>query len=323
MSNTFIDRAKNSFLLLNVTIRKADPLKKSQVAALAAVESTKLANGVPLVARVGALGTLTGDLKAVISHFNAVRTYMYKFAALSSAEDGEHRRGDRLIPTAKVPEVLSDLAELKRSAHAALDDFMPRYRQYYAAKMDGDFGAISDVSLPDPNALAAKFGIVVHDPQPIPTFDADRLQLPAGLAAEIAGRREAALIKQLEGAKQVIIDDAEAHLANVEKQLANRGEGKRLHQSLIDMAAHHAAQLRGISEGYDNDPRIIALADLIDERIVSIGQIKNARTWRGDSAARAANAAVKSLKAIKAKPAPTQPTTTIVAGDSLLADLID
>jgi len=319
MSNPFIDRAANSFLLLNVTIRKADPLKRSQVAALAAIEGTKLADGVPLVARVGALGTLTGDLKAVISHYNRVRTYMYQYPALTSAGDGEHKRGDRLIPVAQVPEVLSDLAALKAEAEQSLAAFLPRYQSYYQARNSTDFGRVSDVKLPTPTELADKFGVMIRDPQPIPVFDADKLQLPAGLAAEIAARHEAALSAQLENAKGIIISEAEEHLKKVEVQFT---QGQRLSQSLIDIAAHHARQLRGISEGFDNDPRVLALADLIDDQITSLGEVKNAKGWRGEVAARAASNAVKSIKAIKSSPIKV-PTATIVTGDSLLADLID
>ena len=58
-------------------------------------------------------------------------------------------------------------------------------------------------------------------------------------------------------------------MATVEKQLT---DGKRLHQSLLDNAKRHASLLRG--RGADNDPRVLEVADLIDERIGSIPNIQ-------------------------------------------------
>jgi hypothetical protein len=156
-------------------------------------------------------------------------------------------------------------------------------------------------------------------------FAADKLQLPAGLAADIAKRHEQTLAKQLEGAKDAAIKGAKDHMDTVEKQLT---EGKRLHKSLLDNAKTHAAMLRGMVKGYDNDPRVLQLADLIDEQIGSITSIEHVKhsTIVRDRAVRAAKTVSKGLSdlaaAPKSSPAPIS-ADSIVAGDSLLADLID
>lgn len=323
---SFIETAVNNFMLLQVTIRKADPMKRSKVASDAAAVQCRVNHTVPVNTRVGSLGTLTTDLKAVNSKYAAVRTYLYENTLpFTDAEDGQQKRGMRLIPVTRVPEVLSKLSELKSEAQTALAEFMPRYREYYEARDRVDLGRVSDVDMPAPEVIAAKYGVDVLPPQPIPVFAADKLQLPAGLAADIAKRHEQTLAKQLEGAKDAALDAAKAHMKTVESQLT---EGKRLHQSLLDNAKHHAEMLRSMVKGYDNDPRVLQLADLIDEQIGSITSIDHVKhsTIVRDRAVRAAKTVSKGLSDLAAAPKPSPAPTSadsIVTGDSLLADLID
>lgn len=321
---SFIESAANNFMLLQVTVRKADPMKRSKVASEAAATSCNVNSNVPVNTRVGSMGTLTSDLKAVNSKYAAVRTYLYEATLpFTDAEDGQQKRGMRLVPVSKVPEVLSKLAELKAAAAESLAEFMPRYRQYYNARQLVDLGTVRDVDMPDPDIIAGKYGIEVTPPQPIPVFDADKLQLPAGLAAEIAARHEQTLAKQLEGAKDAAIDGAKAHMQTIEQQLT---EGKRLHQSLLDNAKRHAELLRGMVQGYDSDPRVLQLADLIDEQIGSIQSIDHVKnsTYLRESAVRAAKTVAKGLSDISAAPKPAAPAaTSVITGDSMLADLID
>jgi hypothetical protein len=323
---SFIETAVNNFMLLQITVRKADPMKRSKVASHAAATQCRVNRTVPVNTRVGALGALTADIKAVNSKYVAMHSYMYgNTLPFTDAEDDQHKRGKRLIPAVEVPEVLSILAGMKREAFDALAEFMPRYREYYEARDRVDLGLVSDVDMPTPEALAAKYDVVISPPQPIPVFAADKLQLPAGLAAEIAKRHEQTLVKQLEGAKNTAMKGAKDHMDLVERQLT---DGKRLHQSLLDNAKTHAKLLRGMVKGYDNDPRVLQLADLIDEQIgsiTSIEHVKHSTAVRG-RAVRAAKTVSKGLSdlaaAPKFSPAPTS-ADSIVTGDSLLADLID
>ena len=324
---SFIETAVNNFMLLQVTVRKADPMKQSKVASDAAAAQCQVNGTVPVSTKVGSLGTLTAELKDCVNKkYNDVRTYLYENTLpFTDAEEGQQRRGMRLVPVSRVPEVLSKLATLKAEAEKSLAEFMPRYREYYEGRDRVDLGRVRDVDMPCPDTLAGKYGVRVAQPQPIPVFAADKLQLPAGLAADIANRHEQKLAKQLEGAKDAALNAAKAHMNTVESQLT---EGKRLHQSLLDNARRHAEMLRSMVKGYDNDPRVLQLADLIDEQIgsiKSIDHIKNSTAIRA-RAVRAAKTVSKGLgdlaAAPKANPAPAS-ADTLVTGDSLLADLID
>jgi len=185
---------------------------------------------------------------------------------------------------------------------------------------------VSDVDMPDPDVLAGKYRVTIGAPEPLPVFNVDSLALPAGLAADIAQRHHDRLSKQLDGAKQAAIEGAQKHMDVVEKQLT---DGKRLHQSLLDNAKRHARLLRDMVEGYDNDPRVLEVADLIDERIGSIPnieQVKHSATRR-NQAIRAAGTASKALAAVAKAPSTATPAapaaSNVIVGDSLLADLID
>jgi hypothetical protein len=317
----------NNYMVLDISIGRADPMKHSAVASDAAASECRVDGAVPVRTRVGALGRLTTDLKQVNSKFASVRTWLYdNTLPFTDCEEGQQKRGKRIVPVSRVPEVLAKLAELKGEAFAALDAFMPDYRQYYSAHNRADLGRVSDVDMPDPDVLADKYRVNVGAPEPLPVFNVDTLALPAGLAADIAQRHHDRLSKQLDGAKQAAIEGAQKHMDVVEKQLT---DGKRLHQSLLDNAKRHARLLRDMVEGYDNDPRVLAIADLIDERIASIPnieQVKNSATRR-NAVIRAASTASKSLAEVansESTATPAAPAASnVITGDSLLADLID
>jgi hypothetical protein len=317
----------NNYMVLDLSLGRADPMKHSAVASDAAASECRVSGNVPVRTRVGALGRLTTDLKQVNSKFASIRTWLYdNTLPFTDCEEGQQKRGKRIVPVSRVPEVLAKLAELKGEAFAALDAFMPDYRQYYGAHNRADLGRVSDVDMPDPDVLAGKYRVSVGAPEPLPVFNVDTLALPAGLAADIAQRHHDRLSKQLDGAKQAAIEGAQKHMDVVEKQLT---DGKRLHQSLLDNAKRHARLLRDMVEGYDNDPRVLEVADLIDERIGSIPnieQVKNSVTKR-DQAIRAAGTASKALAAVAKAPSTATPAapaaSNVIVGDSLLADLID
>ena len=317
----------NNYMVLDISIGRADPMKHSAVASDAAAAECKVDGTVPVRTRVGALGRLTTDIKQVNSKFASVRTWLYENTLpFTDCEEGQQKRGKRIVPVSRVPEVLAKLAELKGDAFASLDGFMPDYRQYYGAHNRADLGRVSDVDMPDPDVLAGKYRITIGAPEPLPVFNVDTLALPAGLAADIAQRHHDRLSKQLDGAKQAAIEGAQKHMDVCEKQLTS---GKRLHQSLLDNAKRHARLLRDMVEGYDNDPRVLEVADLIDQRIGSIADIqwmKSNGTKRGQ-AIRAASTASKALAAIAKAPSTATPAapaaSNVIVGDSLLADLID
>jgi len=324
---SFIETASNNFMLVQVTVRRWSGVQQLKQGSAKAAEQAN-ANPEAFRGYVNLLGSHHADLKQVSAKFAAIRTYLYENTLpFSDAGEGQQRRGDRLVAVANVPEVLSKLGELKSEAYDALDAFLPEYDRLRDLALRFDMGEWKrEVSYPTCDEVRGMFAASLTPPQPIPVCDMSGLNLPAGLAADIAARHEAALSTQLEGAKDAAIDGARDHMGNVEKQLT---EGKRLHQSLIDNSKRHASLLRGMVQGYDNDPRVLQIADLIDEQIGSIGNIervKNSATLRA-TAIRAAKTAHKTLGDVAKAPSTAQTVapaaSTVITGDSLLADLID
>jgi len=324
---SFIETASNNFMLMQVTVRKWRGVQKLKSGSAKAAEQAK-ANPESFRGYVNLLGSNQKALKDVISKFDAVRTCLTDNSLpFSNAGEGQHRRGDRLVYVPNVPEVLANMNALTLEAYAERDAFLPEYDRLRDFAIQHDMGDWrNEVSYPTADEVRGMFSVSVTPPQPIPMCDMSALNLPAGLAADIAARHKAALSTQLEGAKDAAIRGALEHMANVEKQLT---EGKRLHQSLIDNSKRHASLLRGMVEGYDNDPRVLEVADLIDQRIgsiPSIEQVKNNSTKRGQ-AIRAASTASKALAAVAKAPSTAQPVapaaSNVIVGDSLLADLID
>lgn len=319
-NNPFFENAANAFMTIRVTVRKAPKWKESKQASHVSAESLKTANGVPVSTRVGSLGSLTSELSAVISKYDAVRTYHYANTGQMMDENG-HKQPERLVNVTQVPEVITKLSALKDDAEKALWAFLPRYCEYYKARQNSDFGQVSDVSLPHPDELMDKFEVVVGDPLPVRPYQVGDFAINGEQAAQIAARQNSKLEQQIANVKAQAIENAREHMLLVEKQAT---EGKRLSPSLIEHAETHAKQLEGITVGYDNDPSMLELVALIREQISSL---TNVQQIRRPSTVRAAQTVAKGLADIAKRD--KSPATTPVTNHSniqvggLLADLID
>lgn len=339
MSNqNYLQMAANQFMLIQVSIGRWDgevKLPTSVVDKYAALTGSEIAptNGGKkraLRSNVKVLGADNHEhLAAVIGAFAAIRTYCAENTLKFSDGEGQSR-GMRLIAVTEVPDVLIKLGELKQNAEAALVKFETEYPRYVAEAKVKLSGLAKHIKYPSASEVRAKFYASVTPPQPLALVDLERYgSLPAGLAQQIADASTRQLERQLDTARTAAIDLLKDHLDVIVKQLT---DGKRLSDSLIENARHHSKMLRNLVKGYDNDPRLIALTDLIDEKISAVGKVE---MWKNnaslkEASLRAAKTAAKGLTQIKkATPAP-QPaankpavtSTSKIAGSGLIADLI-
>ena len=163
----------------------------------------------------------------------------------------------------------------------------------------------------------------ISNPECISPVDMDRFgSLPVPLANEISAKANDQLTSQLESAKTEAMKAAKDHMDVVIKQLT---DGKRLSETLVSLSALHSKMLRDLVDGYDNDPRIIAMADRIDAEIAS----QSVDRWKDSDYARltslkAAETVSKGLDAMAQPVTPDQidSTNQSLAG-GLLADLLD
>jgi hypothetical protein len=243
--------------------------------------------------------------------------------SFSQAEEGQQKRGKRLAAVTAVPEILNKLTALKADAYDSLNDLLPQWDHLcnIAASRAGMFG--DEIKFPTASEVRDKFSISIDIPECIEPVNMARYgSLPASLANEIAEARNKQLATQLEGAKTEAMNAAKAHMAIVAKQLT---DGVRLSDTLVTLSALHSKMLRDMVTGYDNDPRIIAMADMIDTEIAC----HNTEQWKSSPSTRiksrnAAKVIVKGLTAMTkpVTPAQVQATNQSLAG-GLLADLID
>lgn len=317
---SFLDNLSKSAMILPYTQGKITTEVKTKLGAEAVQKALSLGKDVPSGATVGALGAMTELAKSIVNKpLSANRTYMYNYTL-------SYERGARLVMVTRVPEVLAAIQENVALVKAGLNEFMPRYEAYYnSTNGRADMGD-SQITLPTPDKVRASAYITVGVPQPIQPCDLTGLSLPAGLAADIAERTNAKHAAAAEAAKNAGMQDLIKELDKVAKQLTT---GKRIHQSVLDNARTASRKVREFTEGYDNDPRVLAIADLIDDRIASIPnieQVKNSATLR-EQAVRAAEAGSKTLAEVVKSPSTATPAapaaSNVIVGDSLLADLID
>ena len=126
---------------------------------------------------------------------------------------------------------------------------------------------------------------------------------------------------QLANARTAAINLALKQMEVVRKQLDT---GERLHATLITNSKRVADMLRQMTEGYDNDPRLLEIAKQIEENICNktIDQVKNSWTVR-NTGFEVADKATDALRQIAAAPAAADMSVSgDVADSGMLADLI-
>lgn len=321
--NNLNSRACNAFMLLTVSVSfYSGTAKLIEAAQRAETEAGADDTGARMY--INALGAHHGELKAVIGKYQKIRTYLYQSTlSFSQAEDGQQKRGKRLIPVTRVPEVLAQLQVLKSEAEDALNDLLPQWDHLcnIAQSRSGRFG--DEVKYPSAYEVRDRFKARISVPECISPVDMDRFgSLPTSLANDIAQASNDQLTNQLESAKAEAMKAAKDHMDVVIKQLT---DGKRLSETLVSLSALHSKMLRDLVDGYDNDPRIIAMADRIDAEIAS----QSVDRWKDSDYARltslkAAETVSKGLDAMAQPVTPDQidSTNQSLAG-GLLADLLD
>ena len=310
--STFIENLSNNMLVLPISMGRISLEVKTKRGADALKSALGVADGVRAGGTIGALGALTDMAADLINRpVGHARTYTYS-STLAFI------RAHRIVTTIRTPEHLARYAEFRHALTNGIDEFMPQYEVYYKSTNGvADMGN-SQISIPHPDAVREKAYIKIRP------ADLDGMNLPAGLAADIAARTDAHIIKQAEAAKTGAVEELMKAVDNVEKQLTS---GKRLHDSLIENAKNASRNLREFTDSFDHDVRLIRACEIVDERIASssLEQVRNSETLRAQ-AVRAATTASESLKKVASAPpissAPAQ-AGTIITGDSILADILD
>ena len=323
--NNLNSRACNAFMLLTVNLSVYDGVAKLTEAAKRALKEALTDDEFALIMRIEVLGKqYHSELKFVIGKYKKIRTYLYENTlSFSQSGEGQQKRGKRLVPVTRVPEVLKGLEDLKAEAESALNDLLPRWDDLCAMAQSKSGKFADEISYPSSREVRDKFKARVAVPECISPVDMARFgSLPTSLANDIAKDSNDQLTSQLEAAKTEAMKAAKDHMDVVVKQLS---EGKRLSETLVSLSALHSKMLRDLVNGYDNDPRIIAMADRIDSEIAN----QSVDVWKNSDHARlksmdAAKVISKGLSAMAQPVTPdqVQSTNQSLAG-GLLADLLD
>jgi len=330
MDNSFIGNAANAFVIMPITLRiwrgKTTLKRAAEKAAQLAGADGHVQDSSRL--NVDALGSAQSELKTVIRAYDAIRTYVYRNTLpFTLAEEGEHKRGDRLVFVGALPEVLSDLQDLESKACATLDTFRDGYVEMYNASINsmGDWGGELKDRLPTADTIAGKYGVRIGNPQPVPVMDMEKYaSIPAALANQIAERNAETLRKQLETARGEAISKTITQLERVVKNLSN--EGGAIYDTLLRDTKHWADMLQTVNAGIDCDTNTDELARIIKEKVANV---ENKEEWKNSDtkkseAVRAATSTVKSLKKVLNNPnkstSPRKQGEIIEGG--MLADLI-
>ena len=159
-------------------------------------------------------------------------------------------------------------------------------------------------------------------------LDVNALDGVTGIMNDLQVQIEQATQAKFEKARTQAISMVEAHLEKVTDQLGKMPEERRLHDTLITNLKGSAATLRGFIGAYDNDPRLITVCDIIDEKISSVA---SSEVWKNSPAAseksrQAASQASKQLAGLKDRDLPKIIAATaenlVIGEGGMLADLL-
>ena len=122
--------------------------------------------------------------------------------------------------------------------------------------------------MPSPEHCAKSIRVSDQSPEPLPVFNIEKLSLPLGLAADVPEKHQAQLVAQLDGAKKYALDECAKHMAKLEKQMTG---SVRLHTNRSSTRQCDTPRLiRGMVENFDNDPRVLDVLDLLDEKVAHL-----------------------------------------------------
>lgn len=304
----FVENAAGAFVSLSVEIKRWDGVAKLKDAARKAASDAH-ADPDSFRGYVNLLGTYHSHLKAVKSLYMKCYTYMYEKTL-------PFERGEYLIPSVQMPRVLSDLNKLRDRADEEREKFITEYERFREIALAEDMGDWRDEvkdKYPTPEEIRSKFGVTVSPPRPVSALDMSKVRLPVDVSAEVAAEMERTqqqsydtLAAAFEHAKDAALESAEKAVNKVIDQVGQKEKTNkdgstytpRVHPSVLTNAKHAAEMLRDMVQGYDNDPRLIKLADKIEKEVANV---KASTDWKAseekaDNAVAAAKIVAKGLK---------------------------
>ena len=293
-----VKQAAANFMIISVKVGlwrgKLTLPKAAEAAAIeAGVTHGKTETTVPV------LGDLQAHLDAVVSKFARERNLLNDLAV------GKFKKGtpERLIFVNKTPAILAKLIEQRDIAYAARDQFIPQYEDFLeqALPSHGKWRKEVAAKLPTAAELREKFYIEIMDPKPVPAMDMAAYGcVPTSTMGQIVEASNAALARTLEDAKMEAIDRTLGTVQNIVDKLT---DGKRLSPSLLTNAKLASDNLRDMATGYDNDMKLTAIADMIDNKVLNVTDVTQ---WHGlEKKATALDAAKKTVNNLAiAKKAP-------------------
>lgn len=209
------------------------------------------------------------ELKEVHTLGNAMRSFVYaRTLAWSSSSDDGARRGERLLPSSKAMDFLTDLNDLKKEYDRAVLDLQKVWGVRVAEAMR-NLGALADADdYPTEDKLPSMFSVGV-DIRPVPSIaDFDRLNVPAHLATALgqrsADQAQVQVANALKEMQERFVDELGRIVGQMEKH--GKGEKTRMYGSLITNMQGLVDMARGMN--LNNSPKLADLVDKIEQKLL-------------------------------------------------------
>mgnify|MGYP006118722445 CR=1 len=324
----FMKKAAGKFMTIQITVPRWTGRKQSKKVTQLAEQGAGAESGVT-TGGIKMLGQHDAALKTVIAAGAKLGTYCGEYA-LKTGIAGVH-----MFHVDQVPEAWVKLTELHQAQIAAVESFLPEYERYVSAAKAhlADLSTTTNgeaIQYPSAEEVREKFRVKVGTPRAIPISDLKIYTgIPLGEAAKWAEEAEEADAALLVQAREYILDATKELMVDIQTNIS--AGNFRVSAKKADKIKYLATQLKQLVVDWDNNPRLTALVEIMNERILPPieGRLTKGDTKVQDQIRRAAKIVVTGIddkrkddaRLKKAKSSPSAAVIGDVQLGGMLADL--
>lgn len=216
------------------------------------------------------LGKFHSRLKEVKAAYAKVRN-LHRRLTIALTNGDEMSNEDRGIINVMYPAALKQALEEVAKADAIRDKFLTEYDRLVQIAKAEDLGSWKKEAAskyPTASELRSKFYVRLGTPKPLADYSPERLA-KMNVTVEIAEQIAEQGMQENAGIGEAALE----HVIGLAEMTMNRlAKAQRFTQSMIDDAKLHSTMLRELVQSYNHEPRLLKMAKMMEDKIVSVKQ---------------------------------------------------
>lgn len=267
-AQTIHDKLASNYVLVDLTVNSWSGIKTDKDASRRMERHEGAVEGAGKVVKNLLAGNNAAH-KAALSAQTQVRTYLYTVSSpWTSSTVGSQKKGLRMVPAAKLMEIMVQLDALISAANSAVDSFLAEY----VAARDNAIIALAGLAVasdyPDPATIRDQFGVQVQY-KPVPALaDYSRMSVPVELAESLASQLADENSRAMQAAQEDAHERLCAQLDRMTDQLTKvvNGDKTKMYETLVTNMREVADVVE--ASNFSDAPEITAAISAIRDKLV-------------------------------------------------------